>query len=120
MKKGKLAQDLRNTAEMRSVVRARAASILNLYMENPFWHALPWKEDRWSNFSVDRRYMSFTLDYGPTLQFVATPDRIETNMLRLFYTHRQARFVKEVNSQRCIDPVSFIFVSSFYFLFLVN
>lgn len=93
---GELAQRLRDAPELRAVVRATPASVLNLYMKRPFWHNMSWKEDQWANVQTERKFMSFSLEYGPTLQFVATPDRIRANMLRIFYPHKQALPVKEV------------------------
>ena len=43
--------------------------------------------------TVDRKYTSFSIVYGSgdLLQFVATPDRIATNFLRLHVANREAR-----------------------------
>jgi monoamine oxidase len=96
VKKGALAKQLADTAEMKSVAKGQSASVLNLYMKKPFWHNLQWAAEQWMNVSVERKFMSWTLEYGPVLQFIATPDRIKTNMLRLFYSHKQANVANEL------------------------
>ncbi len=58
--------------------KGEAASALNLFFEQPFWHRRFPAQQRWSNATVAAQFTSWTLEYDDAmLQFVATPDRIK-------------------------------------------
>ena len=73
-----------------AVERAQPAGVLNLYFKQPFWRQLPFDfgycVDR--NVSISAKDSSFSIEFGPLLQFVATPDRNKMNLLRLYFERR--------------------------------
>ncbi len=92
IREGRLAERLRRAKQLRAVQKAQDAAVLNLYMRRAFWWSALQPDGTWHNTTVAPQFMSWTVEYdGGMLQFIATPDRVRANMLRLFLAPQLAK-----------------------------